>query len=75
MVVVVKARETRRKGIWFGTLLILLLVVIQDSLARTLEDDFLYQIVSSKLSSSIITIMRFKSFSFLYILTHWNRDR
>lgn len=69
MVVVVKARETRRKGIWFGTLLILLLVVIQDSLARTLEDDFLYQIVSSKLSSSIITIMRFKSFSFLYILT------
>lgn len=70
MVVVVKARETRRKGIWFGTLLILLLVVIQDSLARTLEDDFLYQIVSSKLSSSIITIMRFKSFSFLYILTH-----
>lgn len=67
MVVVVKARETRRKGIWFGTLLILLLVVIQDSLARTLEDDFLYQIVSSKLSSSIITIMRFKSFSFLYI--------
>lgn len=54
----------RRKGIWLEPFNPL---VIHDSLARTLEDDFLpiiLQIVSKLLAPVKSTITRFKSFSY-----------